>query len=158
MSIGRQYKLLIKPLMVEVDSKWFSVEKCINNPNKLYIFGDNLQRYGMAGQAIIRRCKNATGLATKISPSMEEEAFFNDKDYKIFINIIDKEIAKIKRVFNNDLREVDTIVFPVDGLGTGLSKLPTVAPQVFKYLCYVLDKEFGIGTDPITFKLFKKRK
>ena len=34
--------------------KIFSVEDCNNNPNKIYIFGDNLCGVGKGGQAIIR--------------------------------------------------------------------------------------------------------
>ena len=50
--------------------KIFSVEDCNNNPNKIYIFGDNLCGVGKGGQAIIRDCVNVFGIPTKRTPSM----------------------------------------------------------------------------------------
>ena len=41
--------------------KHFSVEDCNNNPDKIYVFGDNLIHKGKGGQAIIRDCCNAFG-------------------------------------------------------------------------------------------------
>ena len=48
---------------------------------------------------------------------------------------------------------LDTLVFPIDGLGTGLSKLPQMAPKVFLALSALLYKTFGIVTDQKTYKL-----
>lgn len=134
-----------KQIFVEIDAHWFSVEKCETNPNKLYIFGDNLMRVGMAGQAQIRKCYNATGIATKRMPTMEDKAFFNDNDFENLKNELNREIVKIKGRLQND-KNFDTIVFPVDGLGTGLSQLPEKAPKLYKYLCTLLRDEFNIET------------
>ena len=58
--------------------KIFSVEDCNNNPNKIYIFGDNLCSVGKGGQAVIRDCNNVFGIPTKRTPSMDSNAFFSD--------------------------------------------------------------------------------
>ena len=139
---------------VEVDPKWFSIEKCEQNPKNLYIFGDNTIRIGMAGQAQIRKCKNSTGLATKLHPGMDEKNFMSDENYNEHCMIIDKDIQKIIKVFENQNNGYEKIVFPIDGLGTGLSMLPQKAPKVFNFLCVKLNTVFGLKTD-VSGKLFK---
>ena len=62
---------------------YFTEEDCNNNPNKLYIFGDNMTYTGTGGQAIIRYCTNSYGIPTKRLPSMSDNAFFSDKQDEI---------------------------------------------------------------------------
>ena len=57
----------------------YSVKDCLDNPHKLYIFGDNLIGVGKGGQAIIRDCPNTFGIPTKRLPHRENNAFFSDK-------------------------------------------------------------------------------
>jgi hypothetical protein len=110
------------------------------NPNKIYVFGDNTQRIGTGGQAQIRNNSNAMGIATKIAPSMDESAFMTDKDLSKNRMIIDEDIAKIKATGK-------LVVFPKDGLGTGLAKLKEKAPQTYAYLKQRLLQEFGFDND-----------
>lgn len=105
--------------------KTFSVEDCNNNPHKLYVFGDNFARRGKKGQAVIRDCPNAVGIATKRKPSMSEDAFFTDG---MDDRIVAAEIAKVFAFFAGNPYTV--IVLPADGLGTGLAQLPERAPQI----------------------------
>lgn len=140
-----------KVINVVVQEAWYSIEQCRANPRSIYIFGDNLLRVGEAGQASIRSCNNAVGIATKKKPSMEKSAFFSDKEYNIIEPFLKKEIDKIVGIMFSD--NVDTLVFPKDGLGTGLSKLPQMAPKVFLALSDLLYKTFGIVTDQKTYKL-----
>lgn len=116
------------------------------NPNKIYVFGDNNQRRGKGGQAIIRDEPNAFGIITKEEPNNTEAAFMDDE----FLNSnpfgksnkerIDEDIAKIK----TDGRPV---VFPKDGIGTGLAKLRQKAPLTFAYLNQRLQEEFGFNNE-----------
>ena len=53
---------------------------------------------------------------------------------------IDEDIAKIK----TDGRPV---VFPKDGIGTGLAKLKEKAPKTYAYLKQKLQEEFGFNND-----------
>lgn len=140
-----------KVINVVVQEAWYSIEKCRANPRSIYIFGDNLLRAGKAGQASIRSCNNAIGIATKKKPSMLESAFFSDKEYDKLEPFLKKEMDKIINILlSNDF---DTLVFQKDGLGTGLSKLPQKAPKVFLALSDLLYKTFGIITDQKTYKL-----
>jgi len=104
-----------------------------NNPKVLYIFGDNLERVGLGGQAAEMRGEaNAFGIATKRAPTYEKEDFFSDDDATLRI-IIEE--------FDNLRKEIATgkykgVVFPEDGIGTGISQLPEKAP-----LCMALVNE-----------------
>lgn len=134
-----------KIINIEVLKAWYTVEYVLSRSKALFIFGDNTCRAGMAGQATIRKCFNATGLATKFAPSMDAEAFFNDKNFDLCKYKIDEDIEKIKTRLTRD-DYFDTVIFPYDGLGTGLSQLPQRAPKVWAYLCTRLDEEFDITT------------
>jgi hypothetical protein len=110
------------------------------NPNKIYVFGDNTQRKGTKGQAQIRNNENAFGIATKNEPNNKSEAFMYDNYLEDNKEIIDSDIAKIKA-------DGRPIVFPKDGLGTGLAKLKQKAPQTYSYLKQRLQEEFGFNND-----------
>jgi hypothetical protein len=47
----------------------YTAELLVAHPHTLFVFGDNVQRYGKGGQAMIRDEPNALGVATPPSPS-----------------------------------------------------------------------------------------
>lgn len=143
---GKNYKL-------EIVEYFYSVEICLNNPNKLFIFGDNTQRYGKAGQAQIRECQNSVGLATKFNPGMNDHDFFSDARLEECSTIMEQDVQKIINCLTNPSRGFDTLVFPVNGFGTGLSQLPEKAPRTYGMLCKLLNDYFGIMTDTRTKRL-----
>jgi hypothetical protein len=118
----------------------YSIEDVKANPNKIYVFGDNLQRTGTGGQAIIRNNENTFGIATKLKPTRNEDAYMSDDNIDMNRQNIDSDINKIK----NDGR---IIVFPKDGLGTGLAKLKEKAPQTYGYLTQRLLEEFRFNNN-----------
>lgn len=98
------------------------------NPGTFYLFGDNLVRAGMGGQAREMRGEpNAVGIATKRSPSV----YLKDADF-------DEWWRETGRLFDwiaarhHDVG--DAIVFPADGIGTGLANLSAQAPKIWKHL------------------------
>lgn len=118
------------------------------NPHLLYIFGDNLDREGMGGQAgEMRGEPNAFGIATKrsISHSYPDDYFFDTQP--AVQDIIDVEFIKLEekvaplsfmyvgetKVPARDYR-YEAIVIPLDGIGTGLSRLPETAPKLLEYI------------------------
>ena len=111
-----------------------------SNPDKVFVFGDNVQRKGTKGQAQIRNNNNAMGIATKLAPSTDSSAYMSDKDFDNNKSIIDRDINKIKATGK-------TVVFPKDGLGTGLAKLKEKAPKTYSYLKQRLLEEFGFDND-----------
>lgn len=89
------------------------------NPGVLYVFGDNEFRTGFGGQAgEMRGEPNAVGIATLKAPGQ----FWSDDQFAGNRYIIDA------------LRNGETIVFPLDGVGTGLARLEQSAPETFKHL------------------------
>jgi len=131
---------VINKMKVEIQEEWFSVAQCKANKNKLYVFGDNLIRAGKGGQATIRDAQNSFGIATKRLPTMQHNAFFRDRD--------DEFIAVMQDILNlqNELdsSKYDTVVFPKDGLGTGLSRMPETSPKIFKEMNDLISQVFGI--------------
>lgn len=101
------------------------------NPAHMFLFGDNDKRVGLGGQAKeMRGEENAVGVRTKWSPSMKPSAFFDDKNLEQIVGMIDEDLAPAYK----HLREGGVVVIPSDGLGTGLSELPTRAPLVNDFL------------------------
>lgn len=120
-------------MKVEIEHS-FSIEKCRENPKKLYIFGDNWDGWGKGGQAIIRDEPNAFGISTKYSV-MES---FSDSRMVDNINSIKIETDLLLDLGN----DFDAIVFPFYGIGTGLAQLPQVAPATFLHLSQTLLDKF----------------
>ena len=140
----------VKPQTFET-TKWMDKYLLRDNPDKIYIFGDNEQRYGKGGQAIIRDEPNAFGIATKKRPSMKEEdgAFFTDDEFEANKKIIDEDIAKIKA-------DGRPIVFPEDGIGTGRGDLKNKAPKTYEYLIGEIEKlKSGTGITPSPTKIIE---
>ncbi|RLC45641.1 MAG: hypothetical protein DRH57_07590 [Candidatus Cloacimonadota bacterium] len=128
-------------MTIEIQKEWFSLEQCLENPNKLYVFGDNMIRRGKGGQASIREAANSIGLATKRLPSMSVASFFSDKEDEYCI--VEEDIEKILSEMQKDLR-YDTLVLPFDGLGTGLSQMPEKSPELFEHMVTIIEDKLNI--------------
>lgn len=121
---------------IEVEDKLYTPELLRQNPEKVYVFGDNMKRYGRRGQAIIRDEPNAYGIATKRYPSMEDWAFFSDKDDEFDCVLNDLRGLYI-------LSKAHTIVFPVSGIGTGLAEMEKRSPFIWDKMNAILEEHFG---------------
>lgn len=106
--------------------------------DRLFIFGDNEAGWGTKGQACIRGEQNAIGIPTQKRPARTNDGYWNDREYDRNCRIIDAAIAiAIKRLRERDddgNRLFRGVVFPKDGLGTGLAGLPWRAPKTLLYL------------------------
>ena len=110
---------------------WITRADLQANPDRVYLFGDNLLRIGMGGQAgAMRGEPNAIGVATKKAPGMADRDFFTDAEYSANCAQIDHDLT---RAFEAKTRG-RVIVIPSDGLGTGLSEMPTRCPRTLEYL------------------------
>ncbi len=111
--------------------EWISRADLQDNPDKIYVFGDNVERYGYGGQAKEMRGEpNAFGIPTKWAPSMSDDAYFSDRQYNDIVIILDLHFQKLRSHIENGT----SVVFPTDGIGTGLSQLPQRAPIVNDFL------------------------
>lgn len=113
-----------------------SVELLRANPDKIFVFGDNLLRRGTAGQAIVRHEPNTFGVPTKRAPSMRASSFFSDQpDERQAV------LVALRNLFV--LARSKTVVFPSAGLGTGLAQMAIKSPNVYREMCEVLSEYFG---------------
>jgi len=113
---------------------WITRQMVKAEPEARFVFGDNMLRLGYGGQAAAMRDEpNAIGVVTKKAPDMSPQSFFSDVDFDGCKAAIDEDLAKIWQALN----EGRTVYAPRDGLGTGLSRLPFVAPLLYRYLVQV---------------------
>lgn len=102
-----------------------------NNPSVNYVFGDNLQREGVGGQAREMRGEpNAIGIATKYAPLTGDAVYFKDKDYEKLVKIIDDDMEPVVDL----LERRCLVVWPEDGIGTGYARLDRYAPKLLEYI------------------------
>lgn len=101
------------------------------HPNDLFVFGDNYQRKGLGGQAAEMRGEpNAVGVITKWLPQRTPTSYFSDRDFKIIIPVL---VTDIQTLFDHAANG-GQIVWPLDGIGTGLAQLPIRAPKIFDFI------------------------
>lgn len=102
-----------------------------NNPQILYLFGDNYSRKGIGGQAKEMRGEpNAIGIRTKRNPDYNPDSFLTDETFQTNCEAINEDLAPVIK----HLDQSGGIIIPSEGLGTGLAKLESNAPATFSYL------------------------
>src|SRR5690606_16956757 len=124
-----------------VTKQWLTPQLVSSYPNLLFVFGDNTIRKGKGGQAIIRDLPNTFGICTKWYPGMGERDFFSDDDETAKMHI-EEDINLLKALLTHDPL-VAGIVFPYQGIGTGLSAMAEKCPKLFQHMNERLWEEFG---------------
>jgi len=103
------------------------------NRNVLYVFGDNAKRRGMGGQAKEMRGEpNAVGIRTKYAPSNETSAFFREDPASTHeqCDMIDEDMLSLRP----HLLRGGLVVWPTDGIGTGLADMQYKAPSTWEHM------------------------
>ena len=122
--------------IIIVQRAWFTRAQIQREPSSLFVWGDNLARYGGAnnpksGQAFACRGEaNAVGVPTKRLPSMKDGAFLSDADNAPNSPVVAEIDDAFKRLAAH-LAEGGTVVWPHDGIGTGRALLRQKAPAVW---------------------------
>jgi hypothetical protein len=101
------------------------------NPDTIFLFGDNMQRTGLGGQAQEMRGEpNSFGIPTKWSPFTGSLAYFSDADLPHVQKFIDFpfDLAIAWLTARRD------VCIPADGFGTGLAQLAIRAPDILDYI------------------------
>jgi len=115
---------------IRIFKGWWTINDVKNNPNCLFVFGDNDVKSGYGGQAIIRDLPNAIGIPTKKLPTLDLNSFYNDLEFernKMKISFAIKNVI-------NESKKYKYVILPEEGLGTGLADLKNKAPETFKLL------------------------
>jgi hypothetical protein len=105
---------------------WITAQMLMGEPETIFVFGDNLARWGKGGQAkVMRGYPNSVGLPTKASP----------RDF-----LVDGDLATVKEAnaeavqhLTNHLAKGGLVVWPKSGIGTGLAELEARAPKIALY-------------------------
>lgn len=84
------------------------------NPDKIFVFGDNLTRKGHGGAAELRDCENTYGFITKKFPSNVDSAFYSVEEYE---PVFKKELEKLEAC----IQENSDKEFLISKLGSGLA-------------------------------------
>lgn len=106
-------------------------EDVMRNRKVLYVFGDNMLGVGKNGQSMYGRGqRNAVGIPTKWKPSRDPEAYFKDSDLEQVKPMIDMAFERLIK----HLQAGGIVVWPEDGVGTGLARLRELAPVVYRYI------------------------
>lgn len=110
--------------------KWIARDMLRAEPEARFVFGDNVARVGMGGQAASMRGEpNAIGVATKFVPGRSEKDFYTDGDARALHHVVHDLGDVTRAIFDGR-----TVYVPADGLGTGLSELPKRAPALANFI------------------------
>ena len=128
----------VKTTLIET-MDMFTEEIVKTNPNKLFVFGDNMLRYGKDGQAVIRDLPNTLGIVTKRAPRTDASAYFSDAIDEM--HELDWDIARLNMIKNSKV--FTHIVFPSKGLGTGRAQMKSKSPMIYKIMKQKLLDKFN---------------
>lgn len=108
--------------------KWITRQDLQDNPKKFYVFGDNLRRVGMGGQAKEMRGEpNAIGIPTKCSPANYLSDFLH---FPAALRAYADSFGQLTYLLYGS----HTVVWPTDGIGTGLADMENQAPICWSLL------------------------
>lgn len=111
--------------------KFITREMMQAEPDTLFVFGDNLEKTGYGGQAAEMRGEpNAVGVPTKHKPSMALPAFFTDYDFALVAPILGTVFSGLVA----HVCEGKRVVWPADGIGTGMAQLRDRAPKIWELI------------------------
>lgn len=127
--------------------KHITRKKMKEHPEMLFVFGDNIHRRGFGGQAKEMRGElNAVGLPTKRTPEHNDEAYLRDDMLSIIMATSASDVGRLV----NHLVNGGTVVWPEDGIGTGLADLANRAPTIRAFYDNLLTalKRISLWRDP----------
>ncbi len=105
------------------------------DPGTLFVFGDNLERRGLGGQAKeMRGERNAVGLPTKRTPATDPTAYLSDADLPTIQAATRQDIRRL----TEHLLKGGSVVWPAAGIGTGRAQLGRSAPTIAHWYATLL--------------------
>lgn len=123
------------PLIIQSD--WYTTKQLRDNPDTIFVFGDNHQRQGTGGQAKICRFEpNTIGIVTKWDRFRNHGSYMYDQTYEYNVKVINDDMWVMQRALM--LRK--TVIWPSDGVGTGLALLSTNAPKTLDFINFRLQQ------------------
>jgi len=96
-----------------------------NNPNHIFVFGDNLHRRGTGGAAKLRHCKNTYGFITKINPYHKPDSYYKPEEY---MSVFKEEMKKLTKLINKNPMKI----FLISKVGSELANKYGIYEAVIK--------------------------
>lgn len=95
------------------------------NPNHIFVFGDNTIRKGIGGAAALRYNVNVYGFITKKFPGGEDDDYYKPEEYEgIFYN----EISKLLKIIKDNPDKL----YLISKLGAGLANRFLIYDKIIK--------------------------
>ena len=107
-------------------AKYITKEDLDANPNWVFVFGDNLERWGYAGAAALRDHPQAYGFVTKKYPDNRDESFYRPTEY-MGTAFMEEEAKLIKLIESHPAK-----TFVISRLGSGLANRYGIYEQVIE--------------------------
>jgi hypothetical protein len=115
--------------------KRYSRDDLKSNPDVLFVFGDNMAGTGLRGQAAACRGEpNAVGLPTKWKPGTKPAHYFTNGSLTAVRPVLNDAFRRLAQHLDSG----GDVVWPADGVGTGLAELNERARSIAAYieLCF----------------------
>lgn len=118
-----------------------------DEPNKLFVFGDNFMGKGLRGLAAECRGEpNAVGIPTKRKPGGDDQSYLYDED-------LDEWRAKASVRLDRLIKYAGVIVWPLNNIGTTYAMLNITSPAIKREIDYFREK---LKSRTITLDMIKK--
>ena len=121
----------------------FTREIASQNPEAIYVYGDNATKQGSIGNSSIRNLNNAFSLVLKKDINKNEESFYPDSELGTFIDAFDAQVEQLL----NMITDGKEVIFPKE-LISDLKTFKENSPSVFDYVRAKLKQEFNYEIDP----------
>ena len=95
------------------------------NPDAIFVFGDNLYREGKGGAALLRDHPQSYGFITKKAPNLKTESFYQPEEYWPVFHF---ELAKLQQLIIGSPEDY----FLVSQLGSGLANRYEIFENVIR--------------------------
>ena len=103
-----------------VTAQWLN-----ENPNAVFVFGDNIERRGIGGAAQLRYHPQSYGFITKKSPTHDPSAFFKPDEY---LPWYEKEVETLMDQIAHNPQKI----FLISRVGAGLANRHKIFEEVIQ--------------------------
>jgi hypothetical protein len=95
------------------------------NPNHIFVFGDNLLRKGKGGAAVLRDEPNTYGFITKKYPNNNDESFYHPEEY---FDVYQKQIDALRSLMLVNTEKV----YLISKIGAGLANRYNIFEKIIE--------------------------